>query len=408
MWTDLKQKYPATLTLAIGGATIYLTLGVLLGALAARWRGSSADRLLVGSTLVVSSIPFYVIALLAWIYLSLQLQIFPNTGYYPITENPAKTVSYMMLPWLVIGLTSCTDYARFTRGQMVETLNEEYMRTAQAKGLPMRHRLFKHALRAAIVPVITIFGLDFATLLGGTIFTEQIFSIDGIGHWGLQALLDPDRHQRHQRDGAGRGGADRGREPARRRPLRVPRPARDGRLTAGTHLPEYAVTQPAVTPLSVVVSRLARLGFPQPDVRHNEVILPMTTTSPEPRPATRMRCSTATPQVRATTESLAAPLSPEDQTVQSMPDVSPTKWHRAHVTWFFETFVLADSEPGFEPFQDTYWFLFNSYYEAVGPRYARAERGVISRPGRPRRRRSTAATSTTGCATCSTGWTRAR
>jgi ergothioneine biosynthesis protein EgtB len=86
-------------------------------------------------------------------------------------------------------------------------------------------------------------------------------------------------------------------------------------------------------------------------------------------------------QVRSQTETLAAPLSPEDQTVQSMPDVSPTKWHRAHVTWFFETFVLADSEPSFEPFQDTYWFLFNSYYEAVGPRYARAERGQISRPG---------------------------
>jgi ergothioneine biosynthesis protein EgtB len=86
-------------------------------------------------------------------------------------------------------------------------------------------------------------------------------------------------------------------------------------------------------------------------------------------------------QVRSHTERLAAPLSPEDQTVQSMPDVSPTKWHRAHVTWFFETFVLADHEQGFAPFQDTYWFLFNSYYEAVGPRYARAQRGVISRPG---------------------------
>ena len=85
--------------------------------------------------------------------------------------------------------------------------------------------------------------------------------------------------------------------------------------------------------------------------------------------------------VRAHTERLAAPLSPEDQTVQSMADVSPTKWHRAHVTWFFETFVLADHEPGFAPFQEKYWFLFNSYYEAVGPRYARAERGVVSRPG---------------------------
>ena len=86
-------------------------------------------------------------------------------------------------------------------------------------------------------------------------------------------------------------------------------------------------------------------------------------------------------EVRAHTERLAQPLSPEDQTVQSMPDVSPTKWHRAHVTWFFETFVLADHEQGFAPYQDTYWFLFNSYYEAVGPRYVRAQRGVISRPG---------------------------
>ena len=86
-------------------------------------------------------------------------------------------------------------------------------------------------------------------------------------------------------------------------------------------------------------------------------------------------------EVRAHTETLATPLSPEDQTVQSMPDVSPTKWHRAHVTWFFETFVLADHEQGFAPFQDKYWFLFNSYYEAVGPRFSRPHRGVISRPG---------------------------
>ncbi len=191
VWHDLKQKYPATITLAVGGATLYLLIGVTLGALAARWRGTTADRLLVGGTLVVSSIPFYVIALLAWIYLSLQLQIFPETGYYPITQNPAKTIAWMALPWLVIGLTNCTSYARFTRGQMVETLSEDYIRTAQAKGVRTNRVLFKHALRAAIVPVVTIFGLDFATLLAGTIFTEQIFSIDGIGRWGLQALSTP-------------------------------------------------------------------------------------------------------------------------------------------------------------------------------------------------------------------------
>src|SRR4249919_271198 len=106
----------------------------------------------------------------------------------------------------------------------------------------------------------------------------------------------------------------------------------------------------------------------------------MTTTSPSPTRDPRLLLDRYA-QVRSTTEHLAAPLSPEDQTVQSMADVSPTKWHRAHVTWFFETFLLAENESGFQPFQDKYWFLFNSYYEAVGPRFARAERGVITRPG---------------------------
>ena len=86
-------------------------------------------------------------------------------------------------------------------------------------------------------------------------------------------------------------------------------------------------------------------------------------------------------QVRATTERLASPLSAEDQTVQSMPDVSPTKWHRAHATWFFETFILGEYAPGYEPFDDAYAYIFNSYYEAVGARHPRPERGLLSRPG---------------------------
>jgi ergothioneine biosynthesis protein EgtB len=86
-------------------------------------------------------------------------------------------------------------------------------------------------------------------------------------------------------------------------------------------------------------------------------------------------------EVRARTERLAQPLSAEDQTVQTMPDVSPTKWHRAHVTWFFETFVLSGHEPGFAKFDDSYWYLFNSYYESVGERYPRPDRGLITRPG---------------------------
>jgi peptide/nickel transport system permease protein len=191
VWHDLKQKYPATITVAVGGAAIYLTFGVLMGVFAARWRGTTADRALVGSSLVVSAIPDYLIILLAWIFFSLRLHIFPNVGYYPISQDPLKTVTWMALPWLVLGLTSLTDYARFTRGQMVETLSEDYIRTARAKGVRPQKVLFRHALRAAIVPVITIFGLDFAGLLSGTIFIEQIFGIDGIGRWGLQALTTP-------------------------------------------------------------------------------------------------------------------------------------------------------------------------------------------------------------------------
>jgi peptide/nickel transport system permease protein len=191
VWHDLKQKYPATITVAVGGASIYLTFGVLMGAFAARWRGSAADRLLVGGSLVWSAIPDYVIILLAWVYFSLRWHVFPNVGYYPVTDDPLKTITWMMLPWLVLGFTNITDYARFTRGQMVETLGEDYIRTAQAKGVRPRRLLFRHALRAAIVPVITIFGLDFASLLSGTIFIEQIFGIDGIGRWGLQALNTP-------------------------------------------------------------------------------------------------------------------------------------------------------------------------------------------------------------------------
>jgi peptide/nickel transport system permease protein len=191
VWNDLKQKYPATIAVAVGGSAIYLSLGVLMGAFAARWRGTTLDRMLVGSSLIVSAIPDYLIILLAWIYLSLRLHLFPNVGYYPITENPLKTISWMMLPWLVLGFTSITDYARFTRGQMVETLGEDYIRTAKAKGVRTMRVLFRHALRAAIVPVITIFGLDFTSLLSGTVFIEQIFGIDGIGRWGLQSLTTP-------------------------------------------------------------------------------------------------------------------------------------------------------------------------------------------------------------------------
>lgn len=186
--SELKEKYPATLSLAIGGALIYLSVGVITGVFAARYRGTFVDRALVTSTLVVSAIPYYLIALLAWIFLTQKYRIFPDTQYNPFFDNPATWAGGLILPWLVLGLTNATQYSRYTRGQMVETLGEDYIRTAVAKGQKERVVVFKHALRAAIIPVVTIFGLDFATLLGGTIFTEYIFDIEGMGRWALEAV----------------------------------------------------------------------------------------------------------------------------------------------------------------------------------------------------------------------------
>lgn len=190
--SELTSKYPATLSLAIGGASLYLFLGVVTGVLSARKRGTFMDRALVGSTLVISSIPYYLAALLAWLFLVNQWHIFSDTTYTPVTSDPAKWFAGLVLPWLVLGFFNATQYARFSRGAMVDTLSEDFTRTATAKGVSTFKVTFKHALRAAIVPIITIFGLDFASLLAGTIFTEYIFGIDGIGNWGLRAITSKD------------------------------------------------------------------------------------------------------------------------------------------------------------------------------------------------------------------------
>jgi peptide/nickel transport system permease protein len=194
VWNEMKQRLPATLSIALGGAFLYLAFGVPIGVAAARRRGSVADKALVSSFLVVSSIPYYLFALLTWLYLTVifEIPLFSETGYTPITENPAKWFSGLFLAWVALGIFGCTQYTRYARGSMVEALSEDYIRTAKAKGLPARTVVYRHGLRAALVPIVTIFGIDFGTLLAGTIFTERIFEIHGIGFWGLQAVYARD------------------------------------------------------------------------------------------------------------------------------------------------------------------------------------------------------------------------
>jgi peptide/nickel transport system permease protein len=185
----LLGRFPATLSLALGGSVVMLSIGVTMGVFAARVRGTLADKVIVGASLIVNSIPYYLLALLSFLYLISKWGIFPDSHYVsPFTDGPIAWASGLLLPWMVIGIASATTYARFSRGSMIETLNEDYVRTARAKGLSDRRVTLKHALRAAVVPVVTIFGLEFAYLLAGTIFTEQIFEVQGIGLTALQAI----------------------------------------------------------------------------------------------------------------------------------------------------------------------------------------------------------------------------
>ncbi len=189
----LWERFPATLSVAVGGAVCFLTIGVLSGIFAARRRGTMADKAIVSTSLFINAIPYYLLALLGYLYLVQGFGLFPETGYYsPFTEGPLKFIGGLLLPWLMLGISYSTQYARFSRGAMVDALNEDFVRTARAKGLVERTIVRRHALRAAVVPVVTIFGLDFAYLLTGTLFTEKIFGIQGMGLAGLDAVQRTD------------------------------------------------------------------------------------------------------------------------------------------------------------------------------------------------------------------------
>ncbi len=186
------SRFPVTLSLVLGYAVLVLTIGVFVGSMAAKRRGSLGDRALMTSTLVVSSVPYYIVALMVALYLTIVYPILPRGEWTPPSENFGKFIAGLLTPWLVLGIYNCTSYARYSRGSMVETLSEDYIRTARAKGLSDRVVTYKHALRSGLIPVVTIFGLDIAGSLGGAIFTERIFDLPGLGQLVLDSLNNYD------------------------------------------------------------------------------------------------------------------------------------------------------------------------------------------------------------------------
>jgi len=192
VWPQLVSDAPVTLSLAIGGAVLWLIGGVSIGVLSALRRGSFFDRLSMGVALAGVSLPVFFTGLIALELFSYHWPIFPNVHYVPITENPLLWARNLILPWVTLAFLYAALYARLTRAGMLETMGEDYIRTARAKGLAERKVVVKHGLRAALTPIVTIFGLDLGLLLGGAILTETTFSFPGLGQFTILAIQNQD------------------------------------------------------------------------------------------------------------------------------------------------------------------------------------------------------------------------
>ena len=193
--TDLlKDALPITITLALGALILWLIVGVTLGILAARFRGRTPDTLSSVFVLLGTSLPTFVTGLVLLIWISIKWKIVPITltGYVSFLENPVGAFKYFILPWVTLAIAYAALYTRFTRASMLETLSEDYIRTAKAKGLSDKRILFKHTLRAVLAPITTLAGLDFAGLIGGAIITETIFNLPGLGRLTLRSTYEFD------------------------------------------------------------------------------------------------------------------------------------------------------------------------------------------------------------------------
>src|SRR6478672_9427157 len=180
-----------TIFLVVGAAFIWFTVGCLIGIVSAVFRGRVWDRLLMGGALIAISAPVYWLGLVSLYLFSDDIgvwKIFPGAGAYNDAQGFFNKCWAMMLPWFVLAAAFAAIYARLLRANLLETLSEDYIRTARAKGLSERRVVFRHAVRSAITPIITVLGLDIGILMGGAILTETVFSIDGIGKLSYDAI----------------------------------------------------------------------------------------------------------------------------------------------------------------------------------------------------------------------------
>ncbi|MEW9551019.1 ABC transporter permease [Nonomuraea sp. NPDC050783] len=193
----LAQDFPPTFSLVLGGAVLWLALGIGTGVLSATRARSLLDRALTVLALAGVSMPTFVVGLLLLYFLFFQLTmagapILPPDSYVPFSDGPGEWARHLILPWITLAFVQAASYTRLTRGSLLDILGEDYIRTARAKGVPERRVIYRHGLRAALTPVVTQLGVDVGTLIGGVVVTESVFGLGGIGQAVVQAFVSGD------------------------------------------------------------------------------------------------------------------------------------------------------------------------------------------------------------------------
>lgn len=184
------EGIPATFSLCIGAAAIWMFFGILFGYLSAVRAGGLLDRVLTVVAVTGISIPVFWLAAILLNYLAYKLEVFPTGGYVGLSENPLEWANHLILPWVTLAVVYVGFYSRVLRSNMLDAMDEDYVRTARAKGLSERRVMTRHVLRNSLVPIVTLFGLDFGALLGGAIVVEGIFTVNGIGQYAYESLLN--------------------------------------------------------------------------------------------------------------------------------------------------------------------------------------------------------------------------
>jgi peptide/nickel transport system permease protein len=188
---EILERLPATIFLTSGAVILWLLIGIPIGMLSAVKTGSWMDRLAMGIALLFISAPVYFLGLVAIFLFDNEIgkwPILPGNSKYGEADSFFGKAEALIMPWCVLAAAFAAIYARFLRGNLIDTLQEDYIRTARAKGLSERRVIFRHGVRAAITPIVTLLGLDIGILLGGAILTETVFNIPGIGRYAYNAI----------------------------------------------------------------------------------------------------------------------------------------------------------------------------------------------------------------------------